>query len=231
MPRFLATMLLAAVPLLISCQYPRDPDGTLDRVSGGTLRVGFTVNEPWVELPGDAPQGIEPELVRGLARELDAQIDWTEGSEEDLVGALEEGQLDLVIGGVTDKTQWTKMAALSRPYVRTEVAVGTSPGSSHPDDFGGETVSVEAGDAAAGLVLRKTDARVERVQSLATGKDLVATDDFLLDDLKLQKAKTLEKQRRIMLMPLGENAWLVHVERYLLSNKARTDALLDEAQP
>jgi hypothetical protein len=29
---------------------PTDPDGTLDRARGGTLRVGATANGPWVEL-------------------------------------------------------------------------------------------------------------------------------------------------------------------------------------
>src|SRR5918993_2501599 len=95
-------IVLIAALALAGCEYPRDPDGTLDRVEGGTLRVGFVVNEPWVQLPGDEPTGIEPDLLRGLARELDARIDWTEGSEEELVGALEEGQLDIVIGGITD---------------------------------------------------------------------------------------------------------------------------------
>jgi polar amino acid transport system substrate-binding protein len=222
---------LVTALLLGACDYPRDPDGTRDRVAGGTMRVGFTVNEPWVELPGDEPTGIEPALVRGLARELDAEIDWTEGSEEELVAGLEEGQLDLVIGGITDETLSEKKAALTRPYVDTETAIGTSPGSTHPDDFGGITVAVESGDAAGGLVLRKTEAQIERVQALTERRDVVATEDFLLRDLGLTKAESLQKEKRVMLTSKGENAWLVRVERYLLGNKARVDELLEEAKP
>lgn len=217
--------------LLAGCQYPRDPDGTLDRIEGGTLRVGFVVSEPWVELPGDAPAGIEPDLIRGLARELDARIDWTEGSEEELVAALEEGQVDLVIGGITNETLWQQKAAMTRPYVDTEIAIGIAPGASYPDDFAGQTIAVEAGDATSGLVLRKTEAQVERVQSLTERRDLVATHDFLLRDLGLTKAKTLQEEKRVMLAPLGENAWLVRLERYLLGNEERVDRLLAEARP
>ena len=222
---------LAAALALAGCQYPRDPDGTLDRLEGGTLRVGFTVNEPWVQLPGDAPTGIEPRLVEDLARELDARIDWTEGSEEELVAALDEGRLDLVVGGMTDKTQWHKKAAMTRPYVTTEIAVGTTPGSTHPDDFAGQTVVVEAGDAAGGLVLRKTDARIDTVQALTGRHSLAATDDFLLSDLGLSPAKRLQKANHVMLAARGENAWLVRLERHLLGNDDLVQALLEDAAP
>ena len=226
-----ALIVWIAALALAGCEYPRDPDGTLDRVEGGTLRVGFVVNEPWVQLPGDEPTGIEPDLVRGLAVELDARIDWTEGSEEELVGALEEGQLDIVIGGITDETLWQEKAAMTRPYVDTEVAIGTSPGSSYPDDFTDTTITVETGDATAGLVLRKTEADVERVQTITDRRDLVATDDFLLRDLRLTNAKTLQKEKHVMLAPLGENAFLVRLERYLIAGDDRVNRLLEEAQP
>jgi polar amino acid transport system substrate-binding protein len=232
--RRVALVLLLTLALggsLGGCQYPRDPDGTLDRVEGATMRVGFAVNEPWVQLPGDEPTGIEPDLVRGFARELDARIDWTEGTEEELVAALEEGQLDLVVGGITNETLWQKKAAMTRPYVDTEVAIGAPPGAALPDDLAGQTVAVLSGDAAGGLVLRKTEAEIERVQALTPERSLAATDAFLLPDLGLTKAKTLQKEKHVMLAPLGENAWLVRLERYLLGNEERVSRLLEEAQP
>lgn len=96
---------------------PTDPEGTLDRVRGGELRVGATHAPPWVEvIPGRDPDGSEAELVTAFAADLDARVAWTIGSEEQLAGALERGELDVVIGGFTDTTPWVDRAAATVPY-------------------------------------------------------------------------------------------------------------------
>ena len=105
--------------LLAGCgaTIPTDPDGTLDRASGGTLRVGATENGTWVDVrEGADPVGTEPALVRSFASTLGAEVEWSTGSEEALVGDLEEGDLDLVIGGLTAETPWSEKAGTSRPY-------------------------------------------------------------------------------------------------------------------
>jgi polar amino acid transport system substrate-binding protein len=89
-------------------QVPRDPDGTLDRVTGGELRVGVSGSGPQV--------GRERDLVERFAEELDAEVDWQEGGEEALMTALDDDRLDLVIGALTDQTPWSTHAAITRPY-------------------------------------------------------------------------------------------------------------------
>lgn len=107
---------------LTSCgiTIPQDPDGTLERVSGATLRVGVTENAEWVQLPrtGD-PEGIEPGLVEKFAETLDATIEWVPGSEHELAQDLSHGQLDLAIGGFAADTPWIKEAGITRPYAET----------------------------------------------------------------------------------------------------------------
>lgn len=93
-----------ALPMLITvffgCQYPRDPEGTHDRVSGGVLRVGVTPADPWVRLnDSGAPTGVEAELVERFAETLSARVRWVEGSESELMEALHGRQLDIVIAG------------------------------------------------------------------------------------------------------------------------------------
>lgn len=110
---------VAAVLLLAGCggPFPADPDGTLQRVTGDTLRVGVTANAPWTaDEPGGPPAGLEVDLVTEFARELDADVELTVGSEEDLIGRLETQELDLVIGGFTGKSPWAAQAALTTPY-------------------------------------------------------------------------------------------------------------------
>ncbi len=104
---------------------PTDPDGTLQRVSGGQLRVGVSAQPPWTsQLLDVEPDGVEIELVQDFARSLDAQVEWEAGGEEHLVSGLERGELDLVVGGITAKTPWSQKAAVTRPYATVTDAEG-----------------------------------------------------------------------------------------------------------
>lgn len=96
--------------------FPADPENTLDDVTGGTLRVGASVNPPFVEDSGEQLLGSEVELVEDYARTRGADVSWIQGGEEDLMDRLEHGEVDLVIGGLTEKTPWMKKAGLTRPY-------------------------------------------------------------------------------------------------------------------
>ncbi len=120
--------LAAVCAALAGCgiQIPADPDGTLDRVTGGVLRVGASANGDLVQIDDGEVSGSEAELVEAFADHLDARIDWTEGSEEALVRGLERGDLDLVIGGITDETPWTDRAGMSRPYAEVRDSEGTT---------------------------------------------------------------------------------------------------------
>lgn len=118
-----ATWLLAGCGL----QIPTDPEGTLDRVERDqVLRVGASPRPGWVEVDAEqAPVGREPNLVEGFARSLDVEVEWTVAGEEHLVGLIEDGELDLAVGGVTDQNPWVEKVALTRPYVEV-TAAGTT---------------------------------------------------------------------------------------------------------
>jgi ABC-type amino acid transport substrate-binding protein len=124
-----AAVAAALVVLMLSgcgIRIPADPDGTLDRVEGGVLRAGISPNGDFVRVDGDEPTGSEIETLDGFARSLDAEVEWTVGSEESLVRGLEDGTLDVVAGGFTDETPWTNKAGMTRPYTETALADGTT---------------------------------------------------------------------------------------------------------
>ncbi|KNY05957.1 hypothetical protein [Microbacterium sp. GCS4] len=106
---------------------PADPDGTLEGVTHGELRVGWSA-DPGLISGGasDEPTGSLPTLVEGFADDLDADVEWTEASEETLVGMLERGDLDLVVGGMTDQTLWVDRAGVTRGYPGIDGADGRS---------------------------------------------------------------------------------------------------------
>jgi ABC-type amino acid transport substrate-binding protein len=109
-------ILLSTATLVAACGLPRDPDGTLDRVRGGTLRAGVAVHPPWTTDSAGTPGGIEPALVRDLARELGATVQWVPGGESDLMPRLHERELDLVIAGLDVGSPWGKTVGVTRPY-------------------------------------------------------------------------------------------------------------------
>jgi polar amino acid transport system substrate-binding protein len=232
--RLTVVLLLVAIAVA-GCQYPRDPDGTLNRVEDGVMRVGVTEADPWVVLEGDRPVGgAEVELARRFARDVGARIEWVQGSEEELVDAAKEGQIDLILGGLTSKSRWKKDVAFTRPYVETRTVVGVPAGESFPDDLAGVPVAAELGTEEEGLLAQKTDARVVPVPSLAprAGRP-AAVLHYLLDDLRLTDSGTeLDSAKHVMAVKLGENAFLVRLERFLLNREDEIERLLvEEGRP
>lgn len=116
---------LAGTLLLAGCgvEIPTDPDGTLRSVrSSGELTVGVSPHPPFVTLPDGTdgpPAGSEVDLVTGFARSLSAEPVWVVGGEEELVRALEQGEIQVLIGGLTDKNPHLTSTGTTRPYVRT----------------------------------------------------------------------------------------------------------------
>ena len=116
-PRVLLLPILLS--LLAACGLPRDPEKTSDRIaSTHELRVGVSDSPPWTVSRGGQPSGKEPDLVRGFAEQIGAHVAWRRGSESSLVRALEEHELDLVIGGFDKKTRWSAVAGLSQPFAK-----------------------------------------------------------------------------------------------------------------
>lgn len=111
---------LALAALLSGCSalssIPIDPDGSLERITGGTMRVGVSDAPGLVEMQGDRAAGPLADLVVGFAEDRDARVEWTAGSEEELVDRLETGDLDLAIGGMTEETPWLDRASVTRGY-------------------------------------------------------------------------------------------------------------------
>lgn len=107
---------------ILSCRdYPKDPGGTFNRVKReSVVRIGVISEEPWAKrLPDGSAEGIEGELAAGFAESLGAKPVWHFLSEKKVVEGLENGGLDLGIGGFTDDSPRKKKLGFTRPYVET----------------------------------------------------------------------------------------------------------------
>jgi polar amino acid transport system substrate-binding protein len=227
---------LLAIPIA-GCEFPADPEGTLDRVRGGVMRVGVTPAEPWVKLPASGPPaGVEVELVQAFADELGATVEWVEGSESDLMEALHGRQLDVVIAGLTRQSEWARSAALTRPYLTTQVVIAAPDAQAAAElseDLGGERIAVEANSPEASKLQQDTDAVVVPVDDLTTVDGPAAVPDYLLDDLDLVRTDAeLDEHEHAMAVSMGENAFLVALERFLLDREDEAGEILErEGKP
>jgi polar amino acid transport system substrate-binding protein len=214
-----------------ACQYPRDPEGTLDRVRGGTLQVGISPADPWVILEeNDPPAGVEVALVEEFARTIDAEVEWVKGSESELMEALHGRRLDIVIAGLTRRSVWMNSAALTRPYLTTQTVIA-APDEATADrlseDLGGVPIAVEANSPEAAKLEMDTDAEVVPVDDVEEVRGPVVVHDYQLDDLGLVRTDAeLDEHEHAMAVSMGENAMLVTLERFLLDREARAGELL-----
>lgn len=123
----------AALVLLAGCGVPKDPDHTLAHVDQThELVVGVAPAPPLVTVTDGRPTGPEADLATGFAATRGATVRWVVAGQEELVKQLEDGQVDMVVGGLTKESRITSQVGLTRPYA-TEV-----------DDHGDEVKRVVA---------------------------------------------------------------------------------------
>lgn len=105
---------------------PKDADGSYERARGNTLVVGVSPHEPWTEVDPSTGEvtGSEARLVEGFADSIGAGVDWRVGSETELAQWMEDGDIDVAIGGLEADSPWTDQLALTRPYEKVEDDAG-----------------------------------------------------------------------------------------------------------
>lgn len=195
---------LTAVP---ACDLPRDPEETLERVRGGTLRVGVIENEPWTRVDGDEVSGVEADLVREFAATLDADVAWVLAG-PDALEALEHFELDLVVGGLDHRDPWKQRVGLTRPWFVEEVCIGERGAAA------GDPVYVEAGDAAAREVKNHP---IVHVHELSPAMSRVLAPDWRLQAWGHHNTGECPlRVKHVMAVPPGENGLAVALERFLV---------------
>jgi polar amino acid transport system substrate-binding protein len=216
-----AVGVLAVLVLSIGCGLPRDPDGTLERVRGGTLRAGLVERPPFTQAGPETPSGVEVILVQELARSLGATVEWTVGTEPRLMEALKHRKLDLVVGGISADTPYAAHVALSRPYLRARLTVGAPTGEAVPRELKGHPVAVEPGHSALAL-LEEEGAVPQPTAQVHAAPGLRAGLDWQLEAWGYTAGETTLKTEEVLVVAApGENAWLRQVDLFLHENASR----------
>lgn len=225
--RFAVVLLLAAG--VVSCRYPQDPRDTLDRATGGVMRVGVIPNPPWTTWEGGEARGLEAQLVRRFAAELGARIEWHPNQGHSVLETLERFGLDLVIGGLTEDDPWQDRVAFTDPYYEA-VYVVASRLPVQIDSIDGREVVVEPNTW--------QDARVREMGGVPVppGKGRPLTALVVLPEWQLRDGWTatgieVARANQVMAVPSGENAWFMRLSQFLREEKGAIPGLLHDADP
>jgi polar amino acid transport system substrate-binding protein len=223
---FVLVVLVAA-----GCDFPRDPRGTLEGVKNGTMRVGIVDHDPWTQIEEGHASGVEVELLKDFARELGAEASFVPGTTPELLEAAKEAEVDVLIGGFTSTSPGVsegKEAGVTGTYLTTRFVVGVPPDRPAFDDLSGREIAVERIDATAAL-LKEEGAVPVPVEDLSTAEMPVAAYEWQLMAWGFEPTGVaLPEEEHVMAVPLGENGWLVELERFLRERREEAKELLRE---
>src|SRR3954451_16104876 len=79
------------------------------------MRVCLVENPQWVVRGMGEPVGPEVDLAHLFASRFAARPQWFWGGEQKHMEALRRFELDLVVGGLDDRTPWPKSVGITRP--------------------------------------------------------------------------------------------------------------------
>jgi polar amino acid transport system substrate-binding protein len=226
--RLLFLVLIVCACMAGCSDLPRDPKETSRHAQGGRLRVGLVEHPPWVIRTNGEPAGAEVELVRRFAAELGAMPEWHWGGEQQQMEALRYYQLDVVVGGMTDETPWSKYIGLTSPYFEERIKVGAPRTMQPPTSVKGTQVAVKSGDAVASYLERKGASPVP-VDDLSRASLPVAAPDWQLEQMGLTPAEIdLHTEKHVWAAPPGENGFIKRLDEFLYRHSSEVKGLLQQ---
>ena len=195
------------------------------------MRVGLVANEPWTRMDGE-PSGVEVELVEDFAVELDAETVYVRGTTPELLEATRQGEVDVLIGSFTTESPGVreqKEAGITRAYLATRFVVGVPAGEETFDELSGREIAVQRIDTTAAH-LREEGAVPVRVEDLSVADLPVAAHEWQIEEWGFEPTGIeLPAEEHVMAVPLGENGWLVRLERFLHEHREEaTESLREE---
>lgn len=212
------TLIILAALIITACEdYPKDPRKTLQNVREDTLRVAFSDNSYWIKKDNKRITGIEAEIIKKFAKTINAEIEWINGSESELMPMIKIGEYHIFIGGLTKDTPWKKHVGLTNPYLTTKVFVGVAPGVPIPENIKNKKIAVKKGNSF-GMYVKKKEGFPHYVDYFLDN-DYIAAYEWEI--LKLGYLKTdiiLHEEKHVMAVPKGENALLMELEKFLEKN-------------
>jgi glutamine transport system substrate-binding protein len=152
----LVSLFFVLVLLLSAC-------GTSDESSGSgkVYEVGIDTTYPPFEFEeGGKYKGIDIELINGIAKSQDFKIKLTPMDFNGIIPAMQAGELDVAIAGMSINDKRKKIVDFSDPYFNAGLTLVVKKGTTgikSMDDLKGKTVAVKKGTTGATYATEQAD--------------------------------------------------------------------------
>ena len=124
MPRF--QLLGRLLPLLLVC-VPATADVLDEILERKTLRVGVAEFAPWtVRTESGKLIGFEIDVANKIATDMGVTADFEVYEWDEIIGALEKGEIDVIAGGMAITPERALRVNFSRPLARSGVGLATN---------------------------------------------------------------------------------------------------------
>ena len=113
--------------LLLVLMQSIQADNLANVLKDGVLRIGVSVYEPWVMKGKDGQLiGYEIQVAQQLAKDLDVKPDFHLIKWEELIGALNDNKVDIIISGMAITPQRALLVNFSHPYAHSGVSLAAN---------------------------------------------------------------------------------------------------------
>ncbi len=145
-------------------------------VKSGTLRVGMSGNQPPLNFIGKDGEwrGLEKDLAGALATLMEVELDIQRKPFGELMGALEKGEIDLIMSGMTITAERNLKVAFVGPYFVSGKSILTKANS--PLARARETGELNTPDITLTALSGSTSQRF--VEALLPNAKLITTEDY-----------------------------------------------------
>jgi ABC-type amino acid transport substrate-binding protein len=144
-------------------------------VKGGTLRVGMSGNQPPLNFKSRDGEmmGLEVDLANVMAGLMGVKLEIVQKPFGELLGALDKGDVDMVMSGMTITAERNLKAAFVGPYFLSGKSILTKSATLAQAD---EAVDLDQADLTLAALAGSTSEKF--VQALLPKAQLVATKDY-----------------------------------------------------
>lgn len=123
----LSSVLALFLMLTLAGSLQAEPRNFQEIINSGNLRVGMSLFEPWV-MRGKKQQfiGSEPDLARKLAKDMGLKLSVTELQWQELIPALEAGEIDIIISGMSISPSRALKVNFSDSYASSGIGLASN---------------------------------------------------------------------------------------------------------
>jgi polar amino acid transport system substrate-binding protein len=124
MTKLLCRLFVTLLMCISATVYADKIDEVIER---GSLKVGVSLFEPWT-MQDEAGQllGFEIDVAKNIAQEMGVTPEFVVYKWEDIIPALEKGDIDIIAGGMAITPARALRISYSRPYAESGISLATN---------------------------------------------------------------------------------------------------------